>query len=62
MDLREAGPMSAEDVTYTSITIGEMICCVVVTNSFKNSDIQGKRYCGEILQMVKEYARVYQWI
>ena len=58
MDLWKAGLISAVDVVYTSVKTGEMICCEVVTNSYKDSDIQGKEYCGEILQTEIEYVRV----
>ncbi len=58
MDLWKAGLISAVDVAYTSAKTGEMICCEVVTNSYKDSDIQGKEYCGEILQTEVEYVRV----
>lgn len=58
MDLWKAGLISAVDVVYTSVKTGEMVCCEVVTNSYKDSDIQGKEYCGEILQMEVEYVRV----
>ena len=56
------GLISAVDVVYTSIKTGEMVCCEVVTNSYKDSDIQGKEYCGEILQMEVEYVRVLKSI
>jgi len=58
MDLWKAGLISAVDVTCTSIKTGEMVRCEVVTNSYKDSDIQGKEYCGEILQTEIEYVRV----
>ena len=58
MDLWKAGLISAVDVVYTSVKTGEMVCCEVVTNSYKDSDIQGKEYCGEILQTEVEYVRV----
>lgn len=58
MDLWKAGLISAVDVVYTSAQTGEMVCCEVVTNSYKSSDIQGKEYCGEILRTEVEYVRV----
>lgn len=58
MDLWKAGLISAVDVAYTSAKTGEMVCCEVVTSSYKDSDIQGKEYCGEILQTEIEYVRV----
>ena len=58
MDLWKAGLISAVDIAYTSAVTGEMVCCEVVTNSYKDSDIQGKEYCGEILQTEIEYVRV----
>lgn len=57
-DLWKAGLISAVDVVYTSAKTGGMACCEVVTNSYKDSDIQGKERCGEILQMEVEYVRV----
>ena len=58
MDLWKAGLISAVDVVYMSAKTGEMVCCEVVTNSYKDSDIQGKEYCSEILQTEIEYVRV----
>lgn len=58
MDLWKAGLISAVDITYTSAQTGELVCCEVVTNSYKDSDIQAKEYCGEILQTEIEYVRV----
>lgn len=58
MDLWKAGLISAVDVVYTSAKTGEMVCCEVVTNSYKESDIQAKEYCGEILQTKVEYVRI----
>lgn len=58
MDLWKEGLISAVDVSYISARTGEMVCCEVVTNSYKDSDIQGKEYCGEILQTEIEYVRV----
>lgn len=58
MDLWKAGLISAVDVAYTSVKTGEMVCCEVVTNSYKDSDIQGKGFCGEILQTEIEYVRI----
>lgn len=58
MDLWKVGLVSAVDVAYTSASTGERVCIEVVTNSYKESDIQGKEYCGEILQTEIEYVRV----
>ena len=58
MDLWKSGLISAVDVAYISANTGEMVCCEVVTNSYKDSDIQAKEYCGEILQTEIEYVRV----
>ena len=58
MDLWKSGLISAVDVAYTSSKTGEMVCCEIVTNSYKDSDIQAKEYCGEILQTEVEYVRV----
>jgi hypothetical protein len=58
MDLWKSGLISAVDVAYISVKTGEMVCCEVVTNSYKDSDKQAKEYCGEILQMEVEYVRV----
>lgn len=58
MDLWKAGLISAVDITYTSVQTGEMVCCEVVTNSYKDSDIAAKEVCGEILQTQIEYVRV----
>lgn len=58
MDLWKAGLVSAVDVTYTSAQTGELVCCEVVTNNYKNSDIAAKEACGQILQTEIEYVRV----
>lgn len=58
MDLWKEGKVSAVDVSYTSSKTGEMICYEVVTNSYKDSDIEAKEICGEILQTEIEYVRV----
>ncbi len=58
MGLWKAGLISAVDVAYTSAKTGGMACCEVVTGSYKDSGIQAKKYCGEILQTEIEYARV----
>lgn len=58
MDLWKAGLVSAVDVVYTSVKTGELVCCEVVTNSYKDSDIAAKEVCGEILQTEVEYVRV----
>lgn len=58
MDLWKAGLISAVDVVYTSVKTGELVCCEVVTNSYKDSDIAAKEVCGEILQTEVEYVRV----
>lgn len=58
MDLWKAGLISSVDVTYTSVKTGEMVCCEVVTNSYKDSDITAKEVCGEILGTEIEYVRV----
>lgn len=58
MDLWKEGLISSVDITYTSIKTGEMVCCEVVTNSYKDSDIEAKEICGEILQTEIEYVRV----
>ena len=58
MDLWKAGLISAVDITYTSAKTGEMVCCEVVTNNYKDSDIAAKEVCGEILQKEIEYVRV----
>lgn len=58
MDLWKAGLVSAVDVAYTSVKTGGMVCCEVVTGSYKDSDIQAKEYCGEILQTEIQYVRV----
>lgn len=57
MDLWKAGLISAVDVAYVSSRTGELVCCEVVTNSYKDADIQGKEYCGQILQTEVEYVR-----
>lgn len=57
MDLWEKGLVSAVDITYTSAQ-GELVCCEVVTNNYKNSDIAAKEVCGQILQTEIEYVRV----
>lgn len=57
MDLWKAGLISAVDVAYVSSQTGELVCCEVVTNSYKDSDIQGKEYCGQILKTEIEYVR-----
>ena len=58
MDLWKAGLISAVDVTYISSKTGELTCCEVVTNNYKDSDIAAKEVCGEILQTGIEYVRV----
>ncbi len=58
MDLWKEGLISAVDITYTSIKTGEMVCCEVVTNSYKDSDIEAKELCGEILHTEIEYVKV----
>ena len=58
MDLWKAGLISAVDITYISAKTGEMVCCEVVTNNYKDSDIAAKEVCGEILQKEIEYVRV----
>ncbi len=58
MDLWKEGKISAVDVAYTSVKTGELVCCEVVTNSYKDSDIAAKEVCGEILQTEIEYVRV----
>lgn len=57
MDLWKAGLISAVDITYTSAQ-GEMVCCEVVTNNYKDSDIAAKEVCCAILQTEIEYVRV----
>ena len=58
MDLWKTGLISAVDVVYTSVKTGELVCCEVVTNSYKDSDIAAKEVCGEILHTEVEYVRV----
>lgn len=58
MDLWEKGLVSAVDVAYISSKTGEMVCCEVVTNNYKDSDIAAKEICGQILQTEIEYVRV----
>lgn len=58
MDLWKEGMVSAVDVAYISAKTGELICCEVVTSSYKDSDIEAKETCGEILQTEIEYVRV----
>lgn len=58
MDLWKAGLVSAVDITYISSQTGERVCCEVVTNNYKDSDIAAKDVCGEILQTEIEYVRV----
>lgn len=58
MDLWKAGLVSAVDITYISAKTGEMVCCEVVTNSYKDSDIQAKEHCGEILRTEIQYVGV----
>lgn len=57
-DLWKAGLISAVDITYTSAQTGEMVCCEVVTNNYKDSDIAAKEVCGKILQTEIEYVRI----
>ena len=58
MDLWEKGLVSAVDIAYVSAQTGELICCEVVTNNYRDSDISAKEVCGEILQTEIEYVRV----
>lgn len=58
MDLWNKGLISAVDITYISAQTGELICCEVVTNNYKDSDIAAKEVCGQILQTEIEYVRV----
>lgn len=58
MDLWKAGLVSAVDVAYISSKTGEMVCCEVVTNNYKDSDIAAKEVCCQILQTEIEYVRV----
>lgn len=58
MNLWKNGLISAPDVTYISKTAHELVCCEVVTNSYKDSDIESKEVAGEVLQTQIEYVNV----
>ena len=52
IDLWKKGLISAVDITYTSVHTGERVCCEVVTNNYKDSDIAAKeKYFKQRLSM-----------
>lgn len=50
MDLWKTGRISAVDVVYTSARTGEKVFCEVITNHYKETDMEAKEACGELLQ------------
>lgn len=58
MDLWKNGLISAPDITYISKTTNQLVCCEVVTGSYKDSDIEAKEVAGEVLETQIEYINI----
>jgi hypothetical protein len=58
MDLWDKGAISAVDIVYTSSSTNSIVAIEVVTNSYKDSDIEAKEVCSELLETQIEYVHV----
>jgi hypothetical protein len=58
MDLWNKGAISAVDIVYTSSSTNSIVAIEVVTNSYKDSDIEAKEVCSELLETQVEYVHV----
>lgn len=58
MDLWKNGQIGAVDIIYTSKTTQQLVGVEVVTSNYKDSDIQGKEICSEILDVEVEYVNI----
>lgn len=58
MDLWKQGKISAPDIIYKSSITNQLVCCEVVTSSYKGSDIEAKEVSAQILETQIEYVNV----
>lgn len=58
MDLWKQGKISAPDIVYVSSTTQELVCCEVVTNNYKDADIEAKEVASEILEVQIDYVNI----
>ena len=58
MDLWKQGKISAPDIIYKSSITNRLVCCEVVTSSYKGSDIEAKEVSAEILEVEIDYVSV----
>ena len=45
----EQGQLSCPDIAYISSTTGHMVCIEITTSSYKDSDIEAKELCADVL-------------
>lgn len=58
MDLWNQGKISAPDIVYVSSTTQKLVCCEVVTNNYKDADIEAKEVASEILEVQIDYVNI----
>lgn len=58
MDLWAQGKISTPDIVYVSSTTQELVCCEVVTNNYKDADIEAKEVASEILETKIDYVNI----